>query len=647
MSELSLPGLATPDLAASSSLVAPETASSGLDAAAIDRNLRTIRTVQSTWRLPSMPDNVMLDLASMPGAHPEHLSDLLNGLDTDIHQEDEEPARLYSPIQWNDPKTLQEPSGMDQFRTVFNGLLNDMPPTENSVDSVKAWKQQAIDRGYLASPDNGVVDSTWDPSLNSVRYQMFQDDLDRSYRGNRPGAMSMDSVLSTLNKWTSPSGLLGAAQHLDLWWDPKAISHEFSTWGDKFRKLGKSKNPFDFGKNLIDALTGPIDDIIVPAVNIALLATGVGEAYNFARVSIAGAELATEGSTLFKSLYEIPKLGTALSKLQAPFKVADIGVDVEKFGEASTLATRLGRSENTLISGAGDALKSWREFQPVRTSKKFVQTGMKLGLLSQAEDNLLPGYQGGKSIGDIGAVKSFEGRFKNSPFVAPLTMAGEALFTPYTILSHGSLTGSLSEATGAIGRGLGTTGGRAAAGALVGATAGLTGDDSGDVVKGALLGAGAGAALPVAGRVLEAVNENPLGRVAGKAAVGAAVGGVLGAATGHDVSSSALLGAGVGAGSGIAKAIADSSAGRVGGSRMVGHVSDFLQSTSFKPMADDQKIAAVFHNSYVQHLAQSGQTDVLDTYTSAFDQGGFKHAMKMVHGMDDEELGAGPRVGVW
>ena len=43
----------------------------------LDKNLTTLRHVDSSWNLPEMPEQVMLDLAMLPGATPEMLSSTL------------------------------------------------------------------------------------------------------------------------------------------------------------------------------------------------------------------------------------------------------------------------------------------------------------------------------------------------------------------------------------------------------------------------------------------------------------------------------------------------------------------------------------------------------------------------------------------
>ena len=284
--------LATSLLDASTGQSAP---GSQFDVTTIDRNLRQIDQVERSWRLPTIPSSVKLDLASQFGAQPAAISSFLNGIDSDVHGDGEDaqdpgdglvvprPVVSYRLL---DPASVVR-SGSDTLRVVFDQIAQNPRPTKPSPDSVTLWKADAVDRGYLdpATP----IDSRWSPEYNGVRYEMMRDDYNKALRGDRIGAIKMSTALDTLNKWTSPSGLIRAATDLDLFWDFGAIGKEASHWGDKFRALAHTKNPLDFAGKFIDAMTGPIDDVVVPAVNLFLLATGVGAAYDFGRVAIMGA----------------------------------------------------------------------------------------------------------------------------------------------------------------------------------------------------------------------------------------------------------------------------------------------------------------------------------------------------------------------
>jgi hypothetical protein len=85
---------ATPQVTPDSLVQAAPTvqAPSIIDASQVDANLKQIRSVQSAWALPELPDTVQLDLASQSGVQPQHLATFLNGLDTDLNPQ-KQPAQ--------------------------------------------------------------------------------------------------------------------------------------------------------------------------------------------------------------------------------------------------------------------------------------------------------------------------------------------------------------------------------------------------------------------------------------------------------------------------------------------------------------------------------------------------------------------------
>lgn len=468
-----------------------------VDASAIDRNLRAIRQVQSGWRLPELPDEVMLDLAGQPMDH-RGISDFLSGLERDAFNENPEDFTAPATPQLSVVSNMGEygPLAVDGFTRAMSTInsLRGMSPAEVlDADATQRWKLRAIDQGFLTAPEDGVVDSSWSPELGAIQRQMQYAEFNDKMRGDRPGAMPFGRAMGILADWTSPSGLMRAAVDLDLFWDTGQIGREIDSWGDKWRKVGDSKNPLDFGKNLFDALTGPIDDIVVPALNMALLFTGVGHATNFARLAITGtsAVKAAETVTFMNRLYELPKVGTLIGKI---FPAADAA----GLAKASWTAEKFMGSSKPLLQAAGTRMAAWRELPTVIGTRGIVQQGMRLGIASQVENRLLPNYQGSGSLSDIPAVASLSERALGNAWV---TGIGEVLFTPYTIFEPGTfINGGKSAVAGAF-KYLGTTQGRMAAGAVIGAGVASVGDaDGGDVLQGAAIGAGAAAAAPTVGR---------------------------------------------------------------------------------------------------------------------------------------------------
>jgi hypothetical protein len=617
------------DFSPTSSFAAPEAQpASAFDVTSIDKNLRSISAVEQRWRLPALPDSVKLDLATAPGVNEVGVQSFLQGLDSDLMTQEEEleedPAAGLR-TDFRDPEFGT--SRFDQIRVQLAGIAGEPEPTAPTVDAVQRFKLDAIERGLLERPADGSVDSRWSPELNRIRSQMAYDDYNERLRGDRPGAVPTNRVLSLLDKWTSPSGLLAAATELDLWWDTGAVSDEWNSWGDKWRKLSESKNPLDFGKNLIDAVTGPIDDVVFPIANMALMMTGVGSITNGARIGW----MAARGGAV----------GTALRGL---YLAADVGStrNLARLGEASWTATKLLRSENAVAKAAGGGMAAWRAFEPVKRAKSVSQLGMRAGMLSQAQD-LMPGYRGGLSIADASPdVEAAAGQlraFGHNPAALPLEImvAPFNIWTPGTFFARGGEgLGLASKTAEQIGRSLGTIGGRAVVGGVTGAGLGVLGGDPEDVLEGATIGALGGALLPYIGRGMSTVG----GRVATGGVLGAAIGGTVATVMDDgDLSDGLMLGAVAGVGVVGRNSVWSHFTGRddKGLSKFIGHAGDFLSRFSYKPITDDQRVASTFHQALMGTL----QGEELTRYRTKFEEtNSFRAAFADHLGVDEETAAA-------
>jgi hypothetical protein len=568
----------------------------GLDASAIDKNLRSIRQVESTWRLPALPDDVRLDLAANSSIAPETLSSFLYGLDRDYHGEnDEDPVdegptiptfRIQSSLQTYDEI---EQTAFERAAGMITSLRG-LPQSEVlDANAVQRFKMKAIEGGFMNAPENGVIDGSWSSELSSVQREMQFQEYDDKLRGDRFGAMPMggeNGVLKLLNDWTSPSGLMRAAVDLDLFWDAGQIGKEFSSWGDKWRKVGDSKNVLDFGKNLFDAMTGPVDDIVVPALNMALLFSGVGAGVNFARLGLTGvkgaqAVRAFQGAS---RLYEVPKIGGIFARVFPALDTVEAASGAVKgLGQASMLAERL-RKGGTAASAAGDALAAWRAYKPVIATRRVVQTGMRLGFVNQVEE-LLPGYEG-MGLSDIPGVAEAADRALLNPYTS---IAGEWAFTPFTMFEPGTFVRGGQDAVRAAFKFLGTAPGRAVVGGVAGAGIGALEGDTESVLTGAAVGAGVGVALPGIGEA------------------GVTVAGKL-----PDVMGFRLA------------------------SKMIGHPSQVLARTSFLPIAEDQRNTAVF----LQALERKLEPEAWDRFQGTMREKGFIDAFAEHIGSDREGASA-------
>lgn len=405
-----------------------------IDVQNIDTNVRAITEIENSWGLPPLPDMAKLDIASLSPSSTA-TSDLLYGIRDQLSQGE-------APVQ---PDTAPEfptnaPSGavpelgpvsryqpkaptpaILKAQKVFSGFASLPAPTVYASDSVEAFKQRAVDLGYL---DAGTaIDPVWSPELNTVRWQMARDDFSERIKGNRPGAVSLETVSKFMDDWLSPTGLLRAAMDLDFVWDPNEIGREWEDAGSKWQKFLSDASPGNFW----DAMTSSLDlgaDLILPVVNTGLLLTGVGQTALFARVAYGG----VKGAEAVRGLYGVRRL----------IQSADIAADVAKFGEASFLSTKLAGSSRTALQGVAKGMDAWRGLPSVQVAKKGVQQGMRLGLASRLEDTLVD--PSGKSLSDVAVGGKTFGEYADQWRQNPAVyLLGEMAFTPPTLLEPGSI----------------------------------------------------------------------------------------------------------------------------------------------------------------------------------------------------------------
>jgi hypothetical protein len=585
---------------------------SEFDVSAATRNVRTISTIESRWRLPQLPEEVKLDLAFMPGVDDNALTQLLLGLDQDLNEEDPVPVPAAERFQ-------RDRTGMEQFQVIASGAMGQGLPKRIDEESIQRFKIDAMRRGLL-SPDT-PIDSQWSPELNRIRTDMFYDDLDRQFAGDRPGAMSTGSALELLGKWTQPGALLAAATELDLFWDFDAIGKEWSTWGDKFDKLGESKNPWDFAKNLVDAVTGPLDDMVMPVLNWALIGSGVGAMAMPARMAITGGRGAGLARTAFRNLY----LPARMSNLT----------------EKGLLASKFLKSESAALNAAGSAMAAWRSLPTVARTKQVVGMGMRLGIASQLQD-ALPGYQGGQSLASmVPGVDAGAEALTQFSLNSPLSILPELMFAPTTIMNPGAYAGESGLFRAGLRAGqrtIGSTLGRATVGGAAGAGASLIGPDDDPMFnmwQGAAAGAVAMGLIPTGASLLRAAPSAVRGGV-----LGAGVGGVV-ALVDDDIDLQwGVLG---GAAGGAALLPAGSALSFVPNvDKWVGHPLDVAAKFNFRPLTQDQQVSMAFNNGFEAYLRTLGDQEfgayaVADWQALVREKGSFHQAFAHYHNITEEE----------
>lgn len=427
-----------------------------IDVTSIDQRLQTINHVEATWSLPALPDEVKLDLVSAPEAVGLDVADWLYGLATDLTRV--EPVRdavdgfffgqgteqalaaagpglafdtptppgfrsltseRFEKVQagWRTPAVEQgEDAVLNRLRRGFHAVAN----AGERQDLARPWrfaddptapvvdlKKRAIAAGLL--PEDTPLTGVWTPALQSIRWQLLQQDANREMAGDRGGAMSIAGVGNLMDRWLSPTGLLASAVALDFVPDFAQAGREASEWGDKWRAWNEDRwNP---GK-LLDAITGPIDDVALPVINTALLLTGVGSVGLFA---LRGTQLLRAGTTL-------GRFASATS----------LAGRVEALAQPSFMAQKL--MQGNRLAGAGEAMAAWRQFSGVQIAKRGIQEGMKLGVAGNLESSL---FNTGRD--DDRYTEFLEFRSSN-PLMAGVTGLIELPLAPSTIFMPGRIS---------------------------------------------------------------------------------------------------------------------------------------------------------------------------------------------------------------
>ena len=437
----------------------------------IDRNMQALHAIERSWSLPALPDMVKLDIAVMSGLDPQGITEFAYGLDGDVMNAQTAPAVVDMSNTELTSGTLpevtppQDPEGpwpgMPDSRQFLRGLSNLGPPIDiEGADSVKAFKERAVRLGYLNARDV-TMDNRWDPALNGITWDMSMDTFNRRKSGDHPGpGSSIEEVGEFFYRWLSPSGLMSAATGLGLWWDADRISQQTEDW-DPIGSLQKWwDDPGDF-KHLWRTL-GPVDDILMPAINIALLATGIGEVMAFTRATAMATNMARQagvgysglrawqvanGTSKWQYIDEITgatKLGGALAGQTRVGRMLgasrNVGADMQRMARPGLLGGRLPAAKG------GDMMAGWRNLRGVMVGKKAVQQGMRIGFVSRVEQRA--GFESSYSIEQMApdAVKKYNDVLEN-PFVWTV---GEVMFTPYNVLQPGAIKNTVGKPFGYI-----------------------------------------------------------------------------------------------------------------------------------------------------------------------------------------------------
>ncbi|HCD00398.1 MAG TPA: hypothetical protein DER64_07700, partial [Planctomycetaceae bacterium] len=214
-------------------------------------------------------------------------------------------------------------------------------------------------------------------------------------------------------------------------------------------------NPTDLKK--LWRVLGPVDDVLMPVLNVALLAVGVGEIMAVSRATMMATNMARQAGVGYSGL-RAWQVANGTSKWQYIDKVTG----ATKLGGSLAGQTRVGRmlgaSGNVaadmqrlarpgLLGGrlpaakGGDMMAGWRNLRGTMIAKKTVQQGMRVGFVSRLEGRA--GFQSDWDLEALApdAVKGYQDILEN-PFVWTI---GEVMFTPYNILQPGAIKNTVGK----------------------------------------------------------------------------------------------------------------------------------------------------------------------------------------------------------
>lgn len=429
----------------------------------LDSRLTQARDVTGAWGLPPLPDLVQLDLAMAPEIG--NVATFLSGVSADVEAA-QQPERIdleyAEEIPEEDPqlarfRALLHESGAERAVRVADQIISPFDPLElPSNTAVERFKLEAVRRGYL--PGDTPIDGRWSPELNNLRYEMGYDSFRDVISGNRAGAQDVQGVVRWMRDWLSPTGLLKGAVELDLLWNPGEIADEAANWGEKWGEW--FDDPFSAGK-LVDALTGPIDDVLLPAVNLALLATGVGQMRLAAQWAFRGAQAVQAA----ENVYRVSRYGKVLEELSQGGRLArgaaavgnysrglvraeTFAADVNSLQAPGILATAFQRGAgssivpNSLQSAfrtTGEAMAGWRSLRSTVLTKQATRQVMRMGFASRLENAILPNRErGAVTVGDFG-LQAVSDHIETNAAANTMATIGELFFTPVSVWTPGSV----------------------------------------------------------------------------------------------------------------------------------------------------------------------------------------------------------------
>ena len=484
----------TPDLAfgdtAATDLASPDLA---IDFGGLDQKLSGTRDVDSAADYPTIPDPVRYDLAIDPAfSSAADLKGFLFGLQDDVRAlansqmmdpEEEQFAnfqyqlpgqsfdvlanqgrgltnisegRSAAPDDFKSQRFLPPGSALNDVRRGMAGLGGKQSAGVFSADAPTQWKNEAFERGLLTADQ--LNSRHWSPTLyKQVNYEMMSQQLTETMGGTRTGAISAgvgqahidgeeQGMMGLFDKWLSPSGLIATAVAMDFLPDFTAIQRESQEWGNKWRTWWD--NPTS-ARDFIDAATGPLDDILFPVLNTALLFSGVGQVAVGFRLGVTAGRFAQMG----RSATMLGKVGSGGGKVARAMGMAEgtvqSGLNIMK--EQSLMAMGASKMGSWGAPGgklAAKGMDGWRKFHSVQQAKLATRGGMRLGLAGNVETFILPERKGGHGLvrgAGTAEAQAAAREWRIDPLTpqGAIAMAAEVMFQPSRIFLPGTITNSV------------------------------------------------------------------------------------------------------------------------------------------------------------------------------------------------------------
>ena len=476
----------------------------------IDRNIQTLRHIDGSWSLPPIPDEVRLDLATLPGVGPADIESLLYGMESELEVA-QAPIPQQIDVQGVDVAQIDfqmegqpDPEPMRESLTRWYGgalMGGQGRPQVLDPDAVRLWKEEATRKGYVELTPEQMEDPRWYPEYNVVNRRMASDRLTSGFTGGREGALSIEETANIFDNF-APSGLMRAMTEVDLSWDYDKIGHEWSDWVPKYKRLlyhlqaipfvpdvmDSKSDPSPDGTNggyaswktpiaLLDAMTGPIDDVALPVLNwlvigagLAGVSVGVGGllvgAQTMRATGLFRAQQATRqalGPVGRAFITDQPFVGApGMAGAQFGSGAAQGATRLTNFGRPSGISswatgamgksTRFGGRMAPPAQAAGRGMQAWRNTRAVQAAKLAnQQLVLRPGLMARGElatghGGDMPG-EGGWSLNEVGIVHDLrqqygyfmnpDGSINKTNFLGDI--AYDILFTPYTIFEPGTI----------------------------------------------------------------------------------------------------------------------------------------------------------------------------------------------------------------